>query len=75
MDFKDRLRETRMRKGLAQHELAARLHVSRGLIGQYEIGTKKPGLDMIAALSKVLGTTTDYLIRGETVNNGNVGNI
>lgn len=57
-------RITRLREqaGLSQTELAKRLHVSRSTVQSWESGHTCPCTDKIAALSRLLHTSTDYLL-------------
>lgn len=62
-----RVRALRTDKDLNQTQLAAELQkrgieVGRSFVSQVEGGFKQPPLDMLVALAKILGTTTDYLL-------------
>ena len=65
MELGKRVKRLRLEKDLTQHELAEKVFVSRGLISQIEAGVKTPAVGVLAVIAEVLGTTTDYLIRGD----------
>jgi transcriptional regulator with XRE-family HTH domain len=43
-------------------DLAEKLGCTEGIIAAYENGLKKPSVDKIASLAKVIGVTTDEII-------------
>lgn len=63
--FGKRLRELRQGKNLSQTDLArlARIHPMQ--VGKYERGEIHPGLETLAALSRALDTSLDWLITGD----------
>lgn len=61
--FKKNLKERREQLGLSQMELARKVCLSQSLIAAYELGTRKPTGDAVAALAKALGCTMDDLYR------------
>ena len=53
--FGKALRELRIKAGLTQEELAARLdYNSSGYISRLELGEKKPSVDLLFAIAKAL---------------------
>ena len=56
----------RISKGWSQAELAWRIGVSTSAVGMYEQGRREPSLGLLVRLAQELGTTTDYLLMGET---------
>ena len=56
----------RISKGWCQAELARRIGVSTSAVGMYEQGRREPSLGLLVRLAQELGTTTDYLLMGET---------
>lgn len=56
----------RISKGWSQAELARRIGVSTSAVGMYEQGRREPSLGLLVRLAQELGTTTDYLLMGET---------
>ncbi len=62
--FGARLAKLRKQRGWNQAELAARVSVSPSAIGMYEQGRREPDCATLAALARVLDTSTDYLLTG-----------
>lgn len=62
--FGARLAKLRKQRGWNQAELAARVCVSPSAIGMYEQGRREPDCATLAALARVLDTSTDYLLTG-----------
>ena len=60
-----RIAALRREAGLSQAELAARLRVSPSAMGMYEQGRREPPADLLVALARELGVTTDFLLTGE----------
>ena len=63
--MKNRLKELRRKLGLKQRELAARLGVSAGYIGNIESGTDKPGRAMIYQICSEFHVRREWLEKGE----------
>lgn len=61
MDFKDRLKELRLAKGLSQVALADALGVSKSIIGAYETGDRKPSYEAQEELADFFNVSIDYL--------------
>ena len=61
-DFGKRLREVRREKGLTQKQLAERIGSTERGIRHYELGTMKPGLDVILAILDNIDVSADYLL-------------
>ena len=59
-----RIAALRRDAGLSQAELAGRLQISPSALGMYEQGRREPSAQMLVALAKVLGVSTDYLLTG-----------
>lgn len=62
-----RIKALRTDRDMNQTQLAIELQkngisVKRSFVSQVEGGSKQPPLDMLMALAKILGTTTDYLL-------------
>ena len=60
--FAQRLRELRIERGLSQYQLAGELGVSRGLIGNYEQGSREPDYATLAGIAKYFGVSVDYIL-------------
>ena len=60
-----RIAALRRDAGLSQAELAARLGVSPSAMGMYEQGRREPSAQLLVALARELGVTTDFLLTGK----------
>lgn len=60
-----RIQQLRKAKGFSQEELADRVGVSRQAVSKWESGQTAPDLERLLAVSRQLGTTTDYLLTGQ----------
>lgn len=56
-------RETRLRLGLSQEQLAAMVGVSRGHIARIELGGANPSLDLVARIASALRLEIDLVAR------------
>jgi len=63
--FADRLRNARKAKALGQTELADKLGVSGGSVGNWEIGTSQPRAETLGKLAAILEVTPAWLLYGE----------
>ncbi len=57
-----RIKQLRLKAGLTQVELAKTLDVSSALISAYELGERKPSLEILVELAGQFGVSTDYLL-------------
>ena len=62
MDFKERLKELRKRKGLSQVALSERLGLSKSTIGAYETGDITPSLEALNSIADFFNVGMDYLL-------------
>ena len=60
-----RIAALRREAGLSQAELARRLMVSPSAMGMYEQGRREPGAQMLVAMARELGVSTDFLLTGQ----------
>ena len=60
--FSERLKYIRNIHKLSQQDLANNLNLSRGLIGNYEIGTREPDFDTLLIFANYFKVSTDYLL-------------
>ena len=58
----DRIRALREDKDWSQQKLADMLHANRRTYPAYETGVNAIPLDILAALARIYGTSTDYLL-------------
>ena len=61
LPFGERLKESRIRKGLKQSELAKEVGVSSNTISSYENGGKMPSLDIAFRIANALDESLDYM--------------
>lgn len=59
--FKERLKQLRTESDLTQTELAEKLQMSKGTIGNYESGSREPNLDTLEAIADFFNVDLDYL--------------
>jgi transcriptional regulator with XRE-family HTH domain len=62
MSFGSRLLELRKKRGFSQAELAELLNTKAPVIGRYEREEAKPSIETASKLSKILGSSLDYLV-------------
>ena len=60
-----RIASLRRSAGFSQAELAKRLRISASAVGMYEQGRREPAADILVALAREFGVTTDYLLTGK----------
>ena len=73
MEFKDRLKQARAKKGLSQGELAKAIQVHVTNISRYERGENKPTSDVLSKLANALDTTVDFLMSGSLHDQADTG--
>lgn len=67
MNFSERLKSEREKKGWSQAELAEKIHVSRQSVSKWETGKNYPNIEVIIDLSDLFGITIDELLRSDQV--------
>ena len=65
--YSNRFKETRIKRGLTQKQLADSLEISNIAIQNYESQRRKPSYDILIALADCLDVSIDYLV-GRTDN-------
>jgi len=65
MEFKDRLKDLRKKRGLSQVALAERLGLSKSTIGAYETGDITPSVEALNAIADFFNVDLDYLLGKE----------
>ena len=60
--FSERLKELRTSNGLTMEQLGKEIESTRGTIGNFENGNKKPSLDMLIKLADYFNVSIDYLV-------------
>lgn len=66
-EFAERLRHLRQSFNMTQEQSANILGISRGMLSNYELGTREPDLSTLLKLAIHYETTVDYLL-GRTQN-------
>jgi transcriptional regulator with XRE-family HTH domain len=66
MGIGERIKELRTAKKLTQTDLAKIVGLSYIQVGRYETQKSNPSSDVLQKLAQALGTTTDYLMQGNT---------
>lgn len=66
VSFAEHLRKCRKAKGLTQLELAQKLGKTQGVIAHYEKGIRKPDLDVVPEIARILGVPVEVLYGQET---------
>ena len=61
-EFKERLKELRLERGLTQTELANKTKISQAGIAKWETGDRTPNLEYLIVLAKFFGVSADYLL-------------
>ncbi|MCL2106224.1 MAG: helix-turn-helix domain-containing protein [Oscillospiraceae bacterium] len=62
-----RLRELRNDQGISQYKLADALGLSRGLLSNYEQGTREPDYNTLLLLANYYDVSLDYLLGASNV--------
>lgn len=65
MNFSEKIYSLRKEKGLTQTDLAEKLNVSRQAVSRWEMGTAKPEVDTLIAMSELFEVTLDYLLKNQ----------
>ena len=62
MEFKDRLKDLRVERGISQMQLAKELKLSQSAIAKWELGKTEPTASAIIAVAKYFNETTDFML-------------
>lgn len=60
-----RIAALRRSAGFSQSELASRLQISPSAVGMYEQSRREPSAELLVAMARLFGVTTDYLLTGK----------
>ena len=63
------IKQLRKEKGLTQVELAEILNIDQTTISKWELNQSTPDLEYLVQLSDFFAVSTDYLIKGEQIDN------
>lgn len=61
-DLPNKLKESRLKYGYSQREVADRLQISPSIVSGYETGERTPSVDNLISLSYLYKCSTDYLL-------------
>lgn len=65
MQFHEKLYTLRKAANMTQSDLAEKLNVSRQAVSRWEMGTAKPEVDTLIAMSDLFGVTLDDLLKNK----------
>jgi transcriptional regulator with XRE-family HTH domain len=65
MNINDRIKQSRIEKGLKQGEVAEKLGMSNATLSSIELGKNKPTITQLEAISSLFNVSADYLLTGE----------
>ncbi len=61
MEFKERLKELRLEKGVTQIQIAKIVNMSKMAISHWEKGNSEPSIDQLKILANYFDVSIDYL--------------
>lgn len=61
MEFKERLKELRLEKGVTQIQIAKIVNMSKMAISHWEKGNSEPSIDQLKILATYFDVSIDYL--------------
>ena len=67
MEFAERLKDLRTKRGYSQYDLAKKLGVSKSTISMMEVGSRQPSIEMMETLCDFFNVSMDYLRGKEDV--------
>jgi transcriptional regulator with XRE-family HTH domain len=65
MTLTDRLRELKVRDGLTEADLAVRVGIPFGTLHGYLMGRRRPNVENLIKLAKILGVAVEELARAK----------
>lgn len=65
MNFAERLKSERKKRGWSQDDLAEKLFASRQSVSKWENGQNYPSIEIIISISDLFGLTIDELLRSD----------
>ena len=60
-----RIAALRRNANMSQAELASMLKISASAVGMYEQGRREPSAELVVAMARELGVSTDFLLTGQ----------
>ena len=62
VDFGTTLKQMRLKSGMTQKDLAAKLGVTKSVVSYYELAERAPSPDTLIKLANLFHVSTDYLL-------------
>ena len=62
MEFKTRLKELRLEKGVTQLQVAKTLNMSKMAVSHWEKGNSEPSIEQLKVLARFFDVSIDYLV-------------
>lgn len=68
MEFKERLSNLLNESGISQRELAREINIDEAALSKYVSGVRKPRMDILVNIARVLAVSVEYLATGSDRN-------
>lgn len=68
MEFNERLSNLLAESGISQRELAKEINVDEAALSKYVSGVRKPRMDILVNIARVLSVSVEYLATGSDRN-------
>ena len=68
MEFNERLSNLLNESGISQRELAKEINIDEAALSKYVSGVRKPRMDILVNIAKVLAVSVEYLATGNNRN-------
>ena len=68
MEFNERLSNLLSESGMSQRELAKKINIDEAALSKYVSGVRKPRMDILVNIARVLSVSVEYLATGNNRN-------
>lgn len=68
MEFNERLSNLLSKSGMSQRELAKIINIDEAALSKYVSGVRKPRMDILVNIARVLAVSVEYLVTGDDIN-------
>ncbi len=68
MEFNERLSNLLIESGMSQRELAKEINIDEAALSKYVSGVRKPRMDILVNIARVLAVSVEYLATGSDRN-------
>jgi transcriptional regulator with XRE-family HTH domain len=75
MEFYERLKATREKKGMRQNQAAQKVGIKNNTLSSYESGDRQPDYNTLIKLADLYEVSVEYLLRGKEVEQKEAGNL